>query len=72
MLAVKPPFSRTPMIISDAQTMNSDIPATIMDVLNISYPFKGDSIFKIDPAENRQRLFVTGKKEKYLVEGSLF
>lgn len=72
MLAVKPPFEDSAVTVSDAFTMNSDMPATIMDILGMKYPFMGESVFKINPDKERPRYFVAEKKERYLVNGSLY
>jgi hypothetical protein len=59
MLAIKRPNEKGNMKISDAQTMNGDVAATIMDILKIDHKFNGTSVFSIDPMTNRHRVFVT-------------
>jgi len=71
MLAIKRPNEKGIMKISDAQTMNSDIPATIMDILKFENNFNGLSVFSIDTMKNRQREMVI-QNERYAVNGSIY
>jgi hypothetical protein len=57
LLAVKPPNSKGPMQISDAQASLTDIPDTISSILNLGESFNGRSAYDIDPDEVREREF---------------
>lgn len=56
-LAVKPPFSKGPLKMSNAQTSLTDIPSTIASILKLNEQFNGRSIYDIDPSEVRERKF---------------
>lgn len=77
LLAIKPPESRGNIKISNAQTMISDIPATIMDVLGLKNIFEGSSVLSITPDIIRDRIFIVrnqkeGNIVQYIVRGSIF
>lgn len=57
LLAVKPPGSRGPMMISTAQVSLTDIPATVSSLLGLRTSFEGRSLFDVDPKETRKRIF---------------
>jgi hypothetical protein len=57
LLVVKPPHSSGPLRVSQAPTMISDIPATIVDTLGLKNPFPGMSAMKIDEQAARPRSF---------------
>jgi hypothetical protein len=57
LLVVKPPNSAGPIGISQAPTMISDIPATIVDTMGLKNPFPGVSAMKVDEHVPRLRQF---------------
>jgi len=57
LLAIKLPYNNGPLKISSVQTTLTDIPATIGAVLNLPVSFNGQSVFDINPEENRERRF---------------
>lgn len=57
LLVVKPPSSTGPMRISQAPSMISDIPATIVDTMGLKNPFRGTSALKLDEDAPRPRQF---------------
>jgi hypothetical protein len=57
LLLVKPPFHQAPMIVSQAQTELTDIPATISAALDLREIFPGQSVFAISPDEVRERKY---------------
>jgi hypothetical protein len=71
MLAIKRPHETGKMKISDAQTMNADIAATILEILRIDNYSKRISVFSLDTMKNRNREFVT-LTDHYDVVGSLY
>jgi len=85
LLAVKPPHSSGPLKISNAQVMLSDIPATISSVLSLNEDFPGESVFQVNPEEERERRYYHYKwrsehwqaeylpiLQEYLINGSVF
>ena len=85
LLAIKPPYSKGPLKISEAPAMLTDIPATISSVLKLNEEFPGISVFKIDPqgvrerrtyyykwrAENWQDEYFN-RMDEYIIKGSVF
>ncbi|MDP1622335.1 MAG: sulfatase-like hydrolase/transferase [Bacteroidales bacterium] len=71
MLAIKRPNEKGNLKFSDAQTMNADVAATILDFLKIDHKFNGTSVFSIDTMNNRPRDFVTESK-RYTILGSIY
>ena len=57
LLVVKPPHSTGPIRISQAPTMISDIPATIVDTMGLKNPFPGTPAMKVDEHAPRPRTF---------------
>ncbi len=85
LMVIKPPFSKGPLRISTAQTMLTDLPATISSILNLKEQFSGRSMFEIDPNETRERTFFYYKWrhenwldeyfkriDEFIIEGSVF
>jgi hypothetical protein len=85
LMVIKPPFSKGPLGISTAQTMLTDLPATISSILNLKKQFSGRSMFEIDPNETRERKFFYYKWrhenwldeyfkriDEFIIEGSVF
>jgi hypothetical protein len=59
LLIVKPPAATGPVRISEAPSIISDIPATIVDTLGLKNPFPGTSALKLDEHASRPRQFAT-------------
>ena len=57
LLVVKPPQATGPVRISEAPSAISDIPATIVDTLELKNPFPGTSALKLDEHTPRPRQF---------------
>jgi hypothetical protein len=57
LLVVKPPSSTGPVRISEAPSMITDIPATIVDTLKLNNPFPGTPALKLDEHAARPRQF---------------
>jgi hypothetical protein len=84
LMAIKPPHSNGPLRISRAQTMLTDIPATITSILNLNEKFTGRPVFEIGSKEVRERRFHYYEKmnrqgdafydrmDEYIIEGSVF
>ena len=85
LLAVKPPHSKGPLRISNAQAMLTDIPATISSILNLDERFPGRSVFDLDSEEIRERktYHYTWQRtnwqdsyfyrlDEYIIKGSVF
>jgi hypothetical protein len=76
LLAIKPPDKNGQMTISDAQTQLSDIPSTIMDVLNLDKKYPGVSILSEENFHERKRKFVVPSNGEQIsqsvVAGSIF
>lgn len=85
LLAVKPPHSKGPLRISNAQAMLTDIPATISSILNLDERFPGRSVFDLDSKEIRERktYHYTWQRtnwqdsyfyrlDEYIIKGSVF
>jgi len=84
LLAIKPPYSKGPLRISNVQSMLTDIPATINSVLNLGEDFKGEPLFEIDENHQRVRGFryydrLNGAEDDYfkrmdefIIKGSVF
>jgi len=68
LLVIKPRDNKGPITISDAKTMNTDMPATIMKIAGLKHHFKGINVFEIDPSEERERLF----NNTFKVTGSVY
>ena len=84
LLAIKPPYSKGPLRISNVQSMLTDIPATINSVLNLGENFKGESLFEIDENHQRVRSFryydrlnraeddYFERMDEFIIKGSVF
>ena len=85
LMAIKPPNEKGPFKISRAQTMLSDIPATVSSILNLNVGFPGQSAFGIDPDQLRERKFYYYKwrhenwqddyfarMDEFIISGSVF
>ena len=77
LLAIKLPNDKGKLEISNVQTMISDIPATVMDILDLEHNYTGQSILTIGELDNRERKFINpyredGTVDNYLVVGSIF
>ena len=48
LLAIKRPYSKGPLIISEVEAQLTDLPATISSVLKLGEKFNGRSVFEID------------------------
>lgn len=57
LLAIKPPYSKGPLVKSEVEATLTDIPATISSVLKLDEKFNGRSVFKIGRHEGRKRSF---------------
>jgi len=68
LMAIKLPNKKGPLKISEAQTTVADIPSTVMDIIGFENPFKGISVFKIDPEKKRERWL----GNRYKVTGSVY
>ncbi len=71
LLAVKPVGATGPLVISDAETMNADIPATILDLVGIPSGYPGMPVFEIKPGQVRTRPFVT-QTDLWEVRGPIY
>jgi len=56
-MMIKPPGAAGPLVVSQAPTMQSDLPATVFDVLGLSHGFSGQSMLQRDPDEQRSRTY---------------
>ena len=85
LMAIKPPNEEGPFKISRAQTMLSDIPATINAILNLDVEFPGQAAFQLDPDQSRERKFYYYKwrhenwqddyfdrMDEFIISGSVF
>jgi len=72
LLAVKPPHSEGPMQVSQAHTMITDIPATIMEYAKIKANYPGENVFDIVPGKDRIRIVNISKTDRYIVKGSAY
>jgi len=76
LLAVKPPHCRGRMQVSNAQTMVSDIPATIMNILGFETEYGGIPVVSANHSTERERIFVIPHNEesisRYVVRGSIY
>jgi len=85
LLAIKLPYSRQPLKVSNAQVELTDIPATISTALDLNEKFPGMSAFEIDANKNRIRKFYYYKwlhtnwqsdffpnLTEYIINGSVF
>ena len=84
LLAVKVPHSKGPLVVSEAQVMLSDIPATISSVLSLNEKFSGRSVFDVGINEGRKRSFryydtlnspgddYFGRMDEFIINGSAF
>ena len=85
LLVIKPPHSKGLLEVSKAQTMLSDIPATICAILNVDGTFDGRSVFAVDPKKQRERRFYYShwtdqnfrkdfldRLDEYIINGSVF
>lgn len=85
LMAIKPPNEKGPLKISSAQTMLSDIPATVNAILNLNVGFSGQSAFGIHPDQLRERKFYYYKwrhenwqddyfdrMDEFVIRGSVF
>ncbi len=55
LLVVKPPGARGALTISSAPSSITDIPATILDVMNLPPEIPGESAFRLDQGQSRER-----------------
>ena len=55
LLVVKPPGALGALTISSAPSSITDIPATILDVMNLPPELPGESVFRLDPGQRRER-----------------
>ena len=85
LLAIKQPHSKGTLKVSNAQATLTDLPATIMEILDVKEDFPGKSVFKIDPKKNRERRYYNYKwlrkhwqadffsrLDEYVINGSVF
>jgi len=85
LMVIKPPFSKGPLKTSAAQTMITDLPATISSILNLTENFNGRSMFEIVSNEVRERKFFYYKWrhknwqddyferiDEFIIKGSVF
>ena len=56
-MMIKPPGAAGPLVVSQAPTMQSDLPATVFDVLGLSHGFSGQPMLQRDPDEQRSRTY---------------
>ena len=68
LLAIKRPNSRGAMKISNAKTIITDIPSTVMKIAGLQNHFKGTPVFEIDPVEDVERWF----NNRFKVTGSVY
>jgi hypothetical protein len=59
LLAIKPPGAQGVYSISNAPTSILDVPATIADIMRFDEEFSGDSVFRLDAEQARERLHYT-------------
>ena len=80
LLLVKPPFQNAPMVVSQAQTQLTDIPATVSALLNLQETFPGRSVYAVTPTEMRDRRYYYHRLlpqryfevlEEYVIRGPL-
>jgi hypothetical protein len=58
LLVIKPPGRSGPLQTSSAPTALTDIPATVLDLLELPREgYSGESVFRIDPAAPRVRTY---------------
>ena len=55
LLVVKPPGALGALTISSAPSSITDIPATILDMVNLPPEFPGESVFRLDQGQSRER-----------------
>ncbi len=85
LMVIKPPNGKGPLKISRAQTMLSDIPATVSSILNLNLECPGQSAFSIHPDQLRERKFYYYKwrhenwqddyfdrMDEFVIRGSVF
>jgi len=70
-MMIKPPGAAGPLVVSQAPTMQSDLPATVFDVLGLDHRFPGQSMLRRDPDEQRQRTFSSYDVSQRFPEGYL-
>jgi hypothetical protein len=68
LLAIKRPNKKGSMKISNAQTIITDIPSTVMKTVGLGNTFKGNSVFEIDPSKDRERWY----ENQFKVKGSVY
>ena len=56
-MAIKPPGSEGPLVVSEAPTTHSDLPATVFELLSLPHRFPGQSMFRREPGGERRRLY---------------
>lgn len=80
LLAVKRRQARGPMRVSHAQTCVADIAKTILDAEGLESDLPGESVFRLDPEQNRDREFIVYRRaehgmpilKRYSIRGSIF
>jgi hypothetical protein len=72
LLAVKPPFSKGALKISEAQVELTDIPQTISSILDLNEKFDGQSIFDMETEKVRERKFYNYKWRSYQWQSEYF
>ena len=70
-MMIKPPGAAGPLIVSQAPTMQSDLPATVFDVLSLSHGFSGQPMLQRDPDEQRSRTYSMYDVSQRFPEGYL-
>jgi len=72
LLAVKSPFSKGALKISEAQVELTDIPQTISSILDLNEKFDGQSIFDIEAEKVRERKFYNYKWRSHSWQSEYF
>ncbi|NIO29781.1 MAG: hypothetical protein GTO29_14650 [Candidatus Latescibacteria bacterium] len=80
LLILKTRSARGPLRISLAPSTIADIPATLLDLLQLPHSYPGESLVRLDPSIQRDRefVFVTDRSgpapsiHRWMVEGSVF
>ena len=70
-MLIKPPGRGGPLIISQAPTIHTDLPATIFDLLGLPSSFQGPSMLQRNPTAGRRRVYGVYDLSQRFPEGYL-
>ena len=57
LMVVKPPGRTGPLDVSDAPTIHTDLPGTMLGLLGLPHSHEGESMFELSAASHRPRVF---------------